>query len=208
MTTIRRLTHSCVLITGDDGTVIIDPDSFTWSSGIVDLDSIGDVQRILVTHEHQDHVHPDFVKWVRDRGTDITIHGNANVAALLAPDDIEVVDSNPTGVTSEDNMHGVLPNGMQPPNRSYTYGNVTSPGDSFDMTTSGEVLLLPLFVPWGLSRDAVLTAERLRPKVVIPAHDFYLSDGGRAFIGNFIGGVLNQDGMEFVPVAYGESYSF
>ena len=208
MTTVRRLTHSCVTITSDDGTVLIDPDSFTWGSGVVDLDTIGDVQRVLVTHEHQDHVHPDFVKWLRDRGTDVTVHGNSAVAALLAPEDIEVIDDNPAGVTSEDMLHGMLPNGMQPPNRAFTYGSVTSTGDSFDLSSCGDVLLLPLFVPWGMSRDAVTTAERLRPKVVIPAHDFYLSDGGREFIGGFIGGLLNQDGMEFVPVAYGDSYSF
>lgn len=208
MTTVRRLTHSCILITTDDGTVLVDPDSFTWSSGVVDLESIGDVQRVLITHEHADHMHPDFVKFVRDRGNDVTIHGNSRVAEILAGDGIAVVEDDPTGVTSEDMLHGILPNGIQPPNRAYTYGGLTSPGDSFDLTTSGDVLFLPLFVPWGMSRDAILTAERLAPKQVIPSHDFYLSDGGREFIYGFIGGLLNQDDMEFVPLGYGESYSF
>lgn len=208
MTTVRRLTHSCVVVSGDDGTVIIDPDSFTWGSEIIDLDSIGDIQRVLITHEHHDHVHPDFVKWVRDRGTDVTIHANSAVAGLLAPDDIEVIDANPAGVTSEDLLHGELPNGMRPPNRAFTYAGVTAPGDSFELTSCGDVLVLPLIVPWGRSRDAVLMAERLRPKVVIPAHDFYLSEGGREFMGGFIGGLLIQDGMEFVPLKYGESHSF
>ncbi len=208
MTTVRRLTHSCLLVTGDDGTVLIDPDSFTWTSDVIDLRDIGDVQRVLITHEHSDHVNIEFVRWLRDRGTDVTVHSNTRVQELLAEHDIEVSVDDPPGVTSEDLLHGVLPNGAQPPNRAFTYSGVTSPGDTFDLTSCGDVLYLPIFVPWGLSRDAILTSERLKPKQVIPAHDFYLSKGGREFIYDFVGGLLNTDDTEFVPLGYGESYSF
>lgn len=207
MTTIRRLTHSCLLVSTEDGTVLMDPDSFTWTSGVVDLETIGDVQKILITHEHADHMHPGFIKWVRDRGADVTIHSNERVQELLAAEDIEVLTTNPDGVTTEDNLHGVLPNGAQPPNRAFTYGGVTTLGDSFDVDSCGGVLFLPLFVPWGASRHAVELAERLAPKQVIPAHDFYLSDGGRRFIYDFIGGVISDAGAEFIPLAYGESYT-
>ena len=205
LTTVRRLTHSCLLVTTDEGNVLLDPDKFTWTSGVVDLDSIGDVQHVLITHEHDDHMHPDFINWVRDRGNDVTVHSNERVQELLAAQDIDVTTDNPVGVSSEDVLHGVLPNGMQPPNRAFTYGGVTHTGDSFDITRCGDVLFLPLFVPWGASRTAVELAERLAPKQVIPAHDFYLSDGGREFIYGFIGGVISDNGAEFIPLGYGES---
>jgi len=207
MATIRRLTHSCLLVTGDEGAVLIDPDVFTWSSGVVDLDSIGSVERVLITHEHADHMHPDFIKWVRDRGSDVTIHGNARVQELLAAEDIVVTTDNPPGVASEDMLHGTLPNGQQPPNRAFTYAGVTHTGDSFDLTTCGDVLFLPLMVPWGATRTGVELAERLSPKQVIPAHDFYLSDGGREFIYDFAGGAIAAGGIEFIPLGYGESYT-
>ncbi len=207
MPTIRRLTHSCLLVAADEGTVLLDPDVFTWTSGVVDLDSVGDVQRVLITHEHADHMHPEFIKWVRDRGTDVTIHANSRVQELLAAEDIETTTANPAGVTSEDNLHGTLPNGQQPPNRAFTYANVTHTGDSFDLAACGDVLFLPLMVPWGAPRTGVELVERLGPKQVIPAHDFYLSDGGRAFIYEFVGGAIAEGGVEFVPLAYGDSYT-
>lgn len=207
MPTIRRLTHSCLLVTGDNGTVMLDPDQFTWTSGVVDLESIGDVQRVLVTHEHGDHMHPDFIKWVRDRGTDVTIHGNPRVKELLAEQDIEVSTDNPPGVTAEDNLHGALPNGMQPPNRAFTYAGVTHTGDSFELSACGDVLFLPLIVPWGQTRVGVQLVEKLQPKQVIPAHDFYLSDGGREFIYGVAGGAISATGAEFVPLTYGDSYT-
>ncbi len=205
MTTIRRLTHSCLLVTGDDGTVMMDPDVFTWTSGVVELDSIGDVHRVLITHEHGDHMHPEFIKWVRDRGTDVTIHANPRVQELLAAEDIEVSTGNPAGVTSEDMLHGTLPNGQQPPNRAFTYASVTHTGDSFDLTSCGDVLFLPLMVPWGATRTGVELAARLGPKQVIPAHDFYLSDGGRDFIYEFAGGAVAAEGPQFIPLKYGET---
>ena len=207
MPTIRRLTHSCLLVSADEGTVLLDPDVFTWTSGIVDLDSVGDVQRVLITHEHGDHMHPDFIKWVRDRGTDVTIHANSRVQELLAAEDIEVMTANPGGVKSEDNLHGTLPNGQQPPNRAFTYASVTHTGDSFDLTACGDVLFLPLIVPWGATRTGVELVERLGPKQVIPAHDFYLTDSGRAFIYEIAGGAIAKEGVEFVPLAYGDSYT-
>lgn len=207
MPTIRRLTHSCLLVTADQGTALLDPDVFTWTSGIVDIDSIGDVQRILITHEHRDHMHPDFIKWVRDRGTDVTIHANARVKELLAVHDIDVTSADPAGVTSEDNLHGPLPNGQQPPNRAFTYASVTHTGDSFDLTACGDVLFLPLMVPWGATRSAVQLVERLQPKQVIPAHDFYLSDQGREFVYGIVGGAIAAGNVEFVSLAYGDSYT-
>ncbi len=76
-----------------------------------------------------------------------------------------------------------------------------------DLAACGDVLFLPLMVPWGASRTGVELVERLGPKQVIPSHDFYLSDGGRAFIYEFVGGAIAEGGVEFVPLAYGDSYT-
>jgi hypothetical protein len=76
------------------------------------------------------------------------------------------------------------------------------PGDTFDLAARGDVLFLPLMVPWGAARTGVELVGRLGPKQVIPAHDFYLSDGGRAFIevvGGAFGGAIAARGVEFVP---------
>lgn len=206
MTTIRRIADSCVTVTTDQGTTLIDPGFFSFDSDHVDLSAIGDVQRVLITHEHGDHVKPEFVRWLLDRSPDLTVHGNDNVAALLRETDVEVINSDPDGVSSEDCDHGTLPNGSTVPNRAYTVDGVfTHPGDSQDPSSSAPILALPLLVPWGTMRGSMEFAMRVAPQQVVPIHDFYLSEGGRGFLYGMAGGVLGGAGIEFVHLNWGES---
>lgn len=208
MTTIRRLSNSCLIVTNEDGATLFDPGFWTFGSGSVDLDSIGDIQRVLITHEHGDHVKPEFVRWLIDRGEDVQVHSNQAVADLLAPHDIDVVGSDPVGVTWEDNVHEMIPNGTTPPNRSYTIeGVLTHPGDSYQATVTAPVLALPLITPWGTTTRSVQFARDLGPQQVVPIHDFYLSEKGREFIVGMSKGVLAADGIELIPLDWGESYT-
>ncbi len=209
MPTIRRLADSCLLVTTADGNTLIDPGFFTFDSGEVDLDSIGDVQRVLITHEHADHVKPEFVRWVIDRGNDVNVYSNEAVAALLAEHDIQAVTHDPPGITSEDVLHEMIPTGATPPNRSYTIeGVLTHPGDSYQPTTTAPVLALPLLAPWGSTTASVAFARRLAPQLVVPIHDFYTSPSGRQWITALASTVLSADGIEVVPLDWGESYAF
>lgn len=208
MPTIRRLADSCLLVSDDAGATLIDPGVFAYRADDIDLESIGDVSRILITHEHADHVSPEFVQWVLDRGSDIAVHANDAVAALLEPHDIEVSDRDPAGVSSEDVLHEMIPTGATPPNRSFTIdGLLTHPGDSYQPTSSAPVLALPLLVPWGSMTQGVEFARRLGPRQVVPIHDFYTSPSGRQWVATLAKKVLTGDGIELVPLGWGESYS-
>lgn len=208
MTTIRRLANSCLIVTTEDGATLFDPGFFTFGSGQVDLESIGDIQRILVTHEHGDHVKPEFVSWLIDRGDDVQVHSNQAVADILERHDIEVVAGSPGGVSFEDNVHEMIPNGTTPPNRSWTIdGVLTHPGDSYQATVTAPVLALPLITPWGTTTRSVQFARDLEPHQVVPIHDFYLSPVGREFITGMVKGVLAGDGIELIPLDWGESYT-
>ncbi len=208
MTEIRRLADSCLIVTTDGGATLFDPGFFTFGSGRVDLESIGDIQRVLVTHEHGDHVQPEFVRWILDRGTDVAVFGNPAVARLLAQHDIEVDTTDPAGVSSEDVLHEMTPMGTTPPNRSYTIeGVITHPGDSYQPSTSAPVLALPLLTPWGSMTDSMEFARVLEPKQAVPIHDFYLSDSGRDWVYGMAQRVLAESGIELVPIGWGESYT-
>ena len=205
MATIRRLTHSCLTVTTDAGTALLDPGFPTWEAVAI-RDTIGDVQQVLLTHEHIDHVHPGFVRWLRDRGSDVVVHGNDAVAALLADEDVEVRTDVPDGLSVEDVAHGTLPDGSAPPNRVFTLeGTLTHAGDSFDLTATAPVLALPLMAPWGTVTDAVATARRLRPQVLLPIHDFYLSAEGRAFVSGIAERFLEAKGVRVHALEPGES---
>ncbi len=208
MTTIRRLTDSCLLITTDSDATLFDPGFHTFQSGEINLDSIGDVTRVLITHEHGDHVNPEFVSWLIDRRSDLSIFSNDSVVELLRRHDIEASAVVPPGVSIEDVLHGQIPNGATPPNRSFTIDGVfTHPGDSREPTTTAPVLALPLLVPWDSATGAVDFARRLSPAQVVPIHDFYLDASGRTWIRGMVGSVLESDGIEFVDIDWGGSFT-
>ena len=208
MTTIRRLTDSCLLVTTDSDASLFDPGLHTFTSGEVDLESIGDVTRVFITHEHGDHVNPDFVAWLIDRGKDLTVYSNQAVAELLRPHEIEVDTTVPEDVTVEDVLHEAIPSGATPPNRSFTIEEVfTHPGDSRQPTICAPIMALPLVAPWGSATGAVEFARRLRPNQVVPIHDFYLSQAGRHWLWNMVKEVLTQDGIDLVELDWDQSFS-
>ena len=208
MTTIRRLADSCLLISSDDGTTLIDPGTFTYDSGVVDLDTIGDVQRVLITHEHADHVKPEFVRWLIDRGSDVAVHSNEAVGDLLAPHNIAVNTDAAAGTTHEDVTHETTPLGTAPPNRAFTVDDtLTHPGDSYQPTATAPVLALPLLTPWGSMFQSMEFARRLQPAQVVPIHDFYASDGGRQWIYGMAKNVLAKSEIEVVTLDWGDSYT-
>jgi hypothetical protein len=206
MATIRRLTDSCLLVTDDTGTTLFDPGFHTFESGEIDLDTIGEVQRVLITHTHGDHVNPPFVRWLVDRGDDVTVYSNDAVAEFLAPHDIEVTTTVPDGVTAEDVLHEKIPNGDQPPNRCWTIdGLLSHPGDSYQLSATAPVMALPLMCPWGSVTASVAFAKRLTPDLAIPIHDFYLTAQGRGFVHRFAGHGLAGSGIELLDLGWGDS---
>ena len=208
MPTIRRLADSCLIVTSDDGATMLDPGFHSFSAEEIDLQAIGDIQRVLVTHEHGDHVSVDFVRWLLDRGEDVAVHSNQAVADLLAKYDIAVVMDTPSGVTVEDVFHEMTPMGTAPPNRSFTIdGILTHPGDSYQPTATAPVLALPLLIPWGSTVQSMEFARRLAPQQAVPIHDFYLSTSGREWITNIARTVLAQSDIELVPLDWGESFT-
>lgn len=208
MATITRLADSCVLLSSDSGTTLFDPGFFTFDSGAVDLDSIGEVQRVLVTHEHADHVKPEFVRWLLDRGDDVVVHSNQAVADLLAQHDIEVETGDMTGVSFEDVLHERLPTGAEPPNRSYTVDELfTHPGDSQQITVTASVMALPMIAPWTSLTTSVEFARRIGAAQVFPIHDFFLTASGRAFMSGLAQRVLADWGIEMIPLEWGQSFT-
>jgi hypothetical protein len=206
MAEIRRLTDSCVMVTTDDDATLFDPGFHTFLEGAIDLDSIGDISRVLVTHEHGDHVNPDFVKWLIDRKRDLVVYSNQAVADLLDGHDIPVSTGVPSGVGIEDVLHDTLPNGSKPPNRSFTIeGLFTHPGDSREPTITAPIMALPLIAPWGSVTAGVEFARRLAPQQVFMIHDFYLSESGRDRIRKMASAVLAEDGIEMLDLDWDQS---
>ncbi len=207
MSTIQRLTDSCLLVTTDRDATLFDPGFHTYQSGF-DLDSLGDVTRVCITHAHGDHASPEFVHWLKDRKADLVVYSNQDVANAMLPNGIEVSTEVPEGSKVEDVLHEMIPSGDQPPNRAYTIDGIfTHPGDSRQPSISAPVLALPLLVPWDSATGAVEFARRLGPAKVVPIHDFYLSESGRSWVRSMVKSVLAPSGIELVDIDWGESFT-
>ncbi len=206
MTTIQRLTDSCLVVTTDAGATLFDPGFHTFQSKEIDLDSIGDITRVLITHEHGDHVNAEFVQWLIDRRSDLAVYSNDAVAEFLDGYGIEVVTTNPAGVTSEDVLHETIPTGHNPPTGP-TPSKACSPTPAIatSRSVSAPILALPLLIPWGSTTRSIEFARRLSPHQVIPIHDFYLNEGGRSFIYNLATNVLAKSDIEVIALNWGET---
>ncbi len=151
---------------------------------------------------------PEFVRWLIDRGEDVTVYANQAVADLLARYDIEVETAVATGLSAEDVLHEITPMGTTPPNRSFTVdGVLTHPGDSYQPSITAPVLALPLVVPWGSMFESMEFARRLAPQQAVPIHDFYLSESGRGWVTGMAKTLLAKSEIEVVPLDWGDSYT-
>ncbi len=208
MATIRKLTHAAVLVTTDDHATLIDPGVHTFASGAIDLSDLGEVTRVLITHEHADHVDPAFLRWLIDRSPELSIYSNQAVSDLLGHQGIEVSTEVPDRVEAEDVLHNVNPAGASPPNRAFTVeGVLTHPGDSRQPTRTAATLAVPLMVPWDSTTGAIEFVRRLGPAQVVPIHDSYLSSEGRSWVEGMARRLLEIDGIEVVDVGWGQSFS-
>jgi L-ascorbate metabolism protein UlaG (beta-lactamase superfamily) len=156
--------------------ILIDPGAY--SPG---FESIGDLDAVLFTHSHADHVDvkrlPSLVaaspgiSVAADSATAATLTENAVAHQVTAPGDALSVGGVGVDVLGGDHavIHCDVPN---VPNNGYLIdGHALHPGDAFvDAPDSVEVLFLPIGGPWMKIGEAVDYLRTINPRVVIPIH--------------------------------------
>jgi L-ascorbate metabolism protein UlaG (beta-lactamase superfamily) len=146
---ITHFGHACVLLSGEQ-TVLLDPG--TYSTG---FETLRDLDAILVTHEHPDHLD-------RDRLASL-LAANPAVHLGALPDRTEVV----TGQHAV--IHPDLP-GMA--NSGYLIDGVFHPGDAF--------LRPPAPVTVLLISEAIDYLRAVEPELAIPIHQAGLAAAHQA----------------------------
>jgi L-ascorbate metabolism protein UlaG (beta-lactamase superfamily) len=201
---IRRLADSCVIVDDGQHVVLVDPGIYTWQDPKFSINDIVWLDRILITHEHADHCHPEFVTALSTKFPDVPIQSNSSVAALLEQHGISVTTDSVDWVVPEEAAHGEIPVGTAPPNTAFHIGDVfTHPGDSREVQKSGAVLAVPMMPPWGSMTEAIAWVNRLRPSHVLPIHDWNLNATGMEFVGRVARAAL-VDGIELLDLGYFE----
>lgn len=202
-----KFTHSCVLVEMPDRTALFDPG--TMSRELLDAHHFEYLDDILITHNHPDHMDVEFIKKLVDQFPEVRVTAPADALSDLRDAGInQATDTLPEGVEGFEAPHeDVEPMFPTPQQIGYHYlGAFTTPGDSHTFSETCDVLALPVTAPWGSNIKAVNLALELKPKYIIPIHDWHWRDEARQqqydamsdiFAKNDITFVKTEDGTPF-----------
>jgi L-ascorbate metabolism protein UlaG (beta-lactamase superfamily) len=194
--TITKLVHACLLIEINGNRILLDPGIFTWQDERFDLSMVEGVDRILITHEHADHVNADLVQAVVDRSNDADVETTPSLQRILAEQGIAAVTE---GTPQFAAPHERIPVGPGPQNIGFhVEGAISHPGDSHSFVETMPILAMPFAAPWGSLVAGVDRTRLVNPQYVVPIHDAFLSEPGRDFMYGLAVAGLFDDDIEFV----------
>ena len=201
---ITKFGHNCLLIEEGELRVLTDPGSWNEAPDVENLDCV------LITHEHGDHLDIDQLKGVLAKNKDARVISHAAVVAILSEAGIaceeiadgEVLTIKNVRIQSVGTKHAYF-YGDTPKiqNTGYFIGEkLFVTGDALhDFPDEPvEILALPCGGPWMRMSEAIDYAKKVNPKVVIPVHDaMYIDKYRNNVVPRVIGENLKQAGIEF-----------
>lgn len=211
---ITKIGHCCLLIEVEGRRVLTDPGSFTIEDLVAE-----NIDIVLITHEHADHLHIDSVKRVVEANPEVVVIANTSVGKLLSNAGIafELLEG-----TSEkefkniriqacDAKHEEIYEDIgQVQNTGYFIANkLFYPGDAYaDPKREVDVLAFPLGGPWCKVSDAVAYVLRVKPKKAFPVHDG-IERVDRVHIFHGVPNtIFPQKGTDFRPMKAGDTEEF
>lgn len=202
---ITKLGHSCLLVEMPNRTALFDPGVMSQ----VDVDSLQWLDDIFITHKHDDHMDVKVIKQLQDKFPEARITAAPDAAEELAKADIKNVQTTPPeGVRFFDSPHEAIRPFMDvdPPDEIGVHylDLLTHPGDSHSFKETMPILALPVQAPWGSVVNAIRLALALKPKYILPIHDWHWSDEARRRVYGRLKQRLAEDGIEFLPLENGE----
>jgi len=179
---LTKYTHACVRLEADERVLVIDPGVWTEPEAFHQMDAI------LVTHEHVDHVDLDRVA---ASGVPIFAPRDADLEGLefhqiRSGDGFDVAGFKVRAVGDRHaRVYGPQPDCA---NLGYVIDDALyHPGDALVVPWGPiETLLLPIFGPFLKTSEAIDFARAVKPDVAIGIHDGQLNERGTMSVGNWI----------------------
>ena len=196
---ITKYLHSCLLIQNAKTTVLIDPGNYTFQEQVFPFDTIPTIDYIAITHEHQDHMDPDFIKALVEKYPHVRIIANEVIKELLVKNAlvVESTASNPLSTTLL--HHEEMLDFPLPINWGITvFDALFHPGDSLQFTSSPKILALPIQAPWGSMVHAARQGLAAKPQYILPIHDYHWKDDARLTFYQWLTSYFAQHNITFL----------
>jgi L-ascorbate metabolism protein UlaG (beta-lactamase superfamily) len=202
---VTKFVHACLLVETSDRVALFDPG--TLSTPNIDIDKLTRLDDIFITHEHADHKDIPFIKRLVAKFPNVRITSTNQVVEQLAAEGIKAASTPPEGVTFFDSPHeSVAPLFGKPPQEIGVHylGVLSHPGDSHSFHETKAILALPVTAPWGSTIRALNLALELKPKFVLPIHDWHWRDEAREQTYNMFERILGEQGITFFKLQTGQ----
>jgi L-ascorbate metabolism protein UlaG (beta-lactamase superfamily) len=202
---VTKFSHSCVRIVHDGAVLVIDPGGFSEAAALNDVDAI------LITHEHADHLDVDKLAEALDRRPEAVVYTHAEVAAKLgALNGIlrtvtagDTFDAAGLEVRAYGGWHAVIhPDVPVVPNLGFVVeGRLYHPGDSFDIPLDADIetLFVPITAPWLKVSEAIDFVRSVAPRRAFALHDALANDNGLGVLDRLLGQFSGAEYSRLVP---------
>lgn len=202
---ITKYLHSCLLIEEQGKTLLLDPGQYTYEAQVFPLETLKQLDYIVITHEHPDHMFVPFIKDVLQKFPSIQIISNQSVVTKLQAENIHATTQTPVFITTESVPHEKVFDAVVPENILFhLFDTFTDPGDAHHFSHSKQILALPMQAPWGHVTDAMNLAVSLKPQYVIPIHDWHWKDDVRQQLYQRCEAYLKEFGIQFKNMETGK----
>ncbi|PJC49552.1 hypothetical protein CO033_00885 [Candidatus Nomurabacteria bacterium CG_4_9_14_0_2_um_filter_32_10] len=199
---IKKLGHCCLIIEENGKRIMTDPGSWTVDEQVKEKN----IDIILITHEHGDHIHIESLKEIIKNNPKAVVITNKGVGKLLNKLGIEYkilenkIPKEFMGIELEahDCKHQeIYQDIFRVQNTGFFIGKrLFYPGDAFyNPNKPVEILALPVAGPWTNIKNTINYALEINPKICFPVHDGMLKSFGASH--KIVAMVLEKENIIF-----------
>lgn len=211
---IKKLGHCCLVVETKGVRIMTDPGDYS-----ILQNTEKSIDIILITHEHQDHLHIESLKKIRENNPQAQIITNTSVGKLLEVEEIpyKIVDNLKKEIVLDvliegyGNKHAEIYNDFgQVENTGYLIDSyLFYPGDAFtQINKTFTVLALPVAGPWMQLKEALEYGLLLKPKKIFPVHDGMLNPKRLGPVHKIPKIIFDQAKIDFITLLEGEENIF
>lgn len=184
---ITKYLHSCLVFELDGYKLLFDPGKFSFAEGRVTPLMFADVDSIIITHIHPDHLDTENLKKIVEL-SQAAIYTNTQVGEAIAKEGLSynlmeqgTYNIGPFNLQAFPVQHEPLLDNPIPQMTGFLINDkVLHPVDSMEASLTRfkgfELLLLVTMAPFANELRIASFADSIKPKQILPVHDGYAKD--------------------------------